>query len=262
MDLKTILFNKEGPIATVILNRPASLNALNSKLINELDWVVNDISQDRSIRAVIFTGGEKVFAAGADLTEVINIKTPVEVRSYVSKVQDVFNKIENLEQPTIAAIAGFAFGGGCELALVCDIRIAAGSAQFALPEIKLGLLPGAGGTQRLPRLIGAGPAKEHLFSGEPFSAQEGYRIGLVNKLVPTDSLMQEAEKTAKSLAQRPSFAISTIKGLVNEGLKMPLQSALAHEMRCFENLFQTLDKQEGVSAFWKSGNRNFNIDKR
>ena len=249
MDLKTILFNKEGPIATVVLNRPASLNALNSTLIQELDRVVNDISQDRNIRAVIFTGGEKVFAAGADLTEIINIKTPLEARSYVSKVQALFNKIENLEQPTIAAIAGFAFGGGCELALVCDIRIAAGNAQFALPEIKLGLLPGAGGTQRLPRLIGAGPAKEHLFSGDPFSAQEGYRIGLVNKLVLTDSLMQEAEKTAKSLTQRPGFAISTIKGLVNEGLTMPLQSALAHEMRCFETLFQTLDKQEGVSAF-------------
>jgi enoyl-CoA hydratase len=249
MALNTILFETDGPVAIVTLNRPKALNALNRELIGELDQVLEEIEKDSEIRAVIITGGRKAFAAGADLTEIIDITTPVQVRSYITNVQGVFNRIERLDRPVIAAVAGFAFGGGCELSLACDMRIAAGNAKFALPEIKLGLLPGAGGTQRLPRLIGAGLAKQHIFSGDPIDAQEAYRIGLVSKVVPTDSLLQEAMAMAKTLAQRPGFTLKTIKGLINEALDMPLGAALAHEMRCFEILFSTEDKKEGVAAF-------------
>lgn len=249
MDLHKIRFETEGPIAIVTLNRPKALNTLSSNLVEELDAVMDEIEKRHDIRAVIITGGQKVFAAGADLTEIVEIKTPVQVRSYITKVQGVFNRVEGLDKPVIAAVAGLAFGGGCELALVCDIRIAAGNARFALPEIKLGLLPGAGGTQRLPRLIGAGLAKQHIFSGDPIDAQEAYRIGLVNKVVPTDSLLEEAVKMAMAFTERPGFTLKTIKGLVNEGLNMPLEQALAHEMRCFEIMFSTEDKNEGVTAF-------------
>ncbi len=249
MDFNTIRFETRGPVASVTLNRPKALNALNRELIGELDQVVDAIENDGAIRAVIITGGPKAFAAGADLTEIAAIKTPVGAQPYILKVQRVFNRIERLNRPVIAAVAGFAFGGGCELSLTCDIRIAAENAAFALPEIKLGLLPGAGGTQRLPRLIGAGLAKQHLFCGDPIDAREAYRIGLVNKVVSPDTLLDEAVKLAERFARRPGFALSTIKGLVNDGANMPLERALANEMRCFELLFSTADQKEGVAAF-------------
>ncbi|MBT4264644.1 MAG: hypothetical protein HN945_25390 [Deltaproteobacteria bacterium] len=251
MEFNTIFFETDGPVAIITLNRPKALNALSSELIGELDQAVDAIKKDSEVRAVIITGGPKAFAVGADLTEIIDISEPAQARSYVTNVQGVFNKIENLDRPVIAAVAGFAFGGGCELSLACDMRIAAENAQFGLPEIKLGLLPGAGGTQRLPRLIGVGLAKQHIFSGDPFDAQEAYRIGLVNKLVPNNSLLEEAMKMAKTFTQRPGFTLKTIKGLINEGLDMPLKAALAHEMRSFEILFATKDKKEGVTAFVK-----------
>jgi enoyl-CoA hydratase len=249
MAFETIRFETTGPVAVVTLNRPKALNALCRQLVGELDQTLDSIEKDADIRAVIVTGGAKAFAAGADIREIAAIRSPAEARGYITGMQRVFNRLERLDRPAIAAVAGFAFGGGCELCLACDVRIAAENARFALPEIKLGLLPGGGGTQRLPRLIGAGLAKQHIFSGEPFDAREAYRIGLVNAVVPNDALIDEAMKLAASYAARPGFALKTIKGLISEGFDMPLAAALAHEMRCFEILFSTQDKEEGVAAF-------------
>ncbi len=249
MNFNTIRYETNGPVAILTLDRPKALNAINSEVLSELDQACDTIQEDPEIQVVIIAGNSKVFAAGADIKELMDIETPVQTRSFIHYWQKIFRRIENLHQPVIAAVSGIAFGAGCELTLVCDIRIAAENASFALPEIKLGILPGAGGTQRLPRLIGAGPAKQFLFSGDPIDAQEAFRIGLVNKVVSSDGLMDEALKQAKTLTQRPGFALNTIKGLVNAGLNMSLDSALEHEMRCFQLLFSTEDKKEGVAAF-------------
>lgn len=249
MEFNTIDFNKEGQIAVITLNRPKSMNSINNEFIDELEQILNEIAGDDEIGAVIMTGTEKVFAAGADIKEISSIATPVDAHSFVGRVRSVFNKIENLEKPVIAAVSGLALGGGCELSLACDIRIAAENAMFGQPEIKIGVIPGGGGTQRLTRLIGLGRAKEMLYTGDPIDAQEAYRVGLVNKVVPVELLMDEAKKIAGKFIKQPGFALRITKMVVNEGINMDLQSALAHEARCFELLFSTEDQKEGMKAF-------------
>ncbi len=249
MEYQTILYEVENGIALIRLNRPKSLNALNHELIGELGAVFDRIGSDDAIGAVIVTGSEKAFAAGADIKEIVEIASPVAAHHFVSRIHVVFDKIERLSKPVIAAVSGFALGGGCELALVCDIRIASESAIFGLPEIKIGVIPGGGGTQRLPRLIGLGRAKELLFGGDSIDAMEAYRIGLVNKVVPVDSLLNEARKTAEKFIAQPGFALRILKMLVNDGINMDLRSALAHERRSFEVLFSTEDRKEGMQAF-------------
>jgi enoyl-CoA hydratase len=249
MEFNTIDFNKEGQIAVITLNRPKSMNAINNEFIDELDRILNKIAGDDEIGAVIITGSEKVFAVGADLKEINSIAMPVDAHSFVSRVQCVFNKIERSEKPFIAAVSGLALGGGCELSMACDIRIAAENAMFGQPEIKVGVIPGAGGTQRLPRLIGMGRAKELLYTGDPVDALEAYRIGLVNKVVPVKALMDEAKKMAGKFIRQPGFTLRITKMVVNDGINMDLQSALAYEARCFELLFSTEDQKEGVKAF-------------
>ena len=249
MKFNTMDFNKEGQIAVITLNRPTSMNSINKEFIDELDQILNEISGDDEIGAVIMTGTEKVFAAGGDIKEISSIATPVDAHSFIGRVRSVFNKIENLEKPVIAAVSGLALGGGCELSLACDIRIAAENAMFGQPEIKIGVIPGGGGTQRLTRLIGVGRAKEMLYTGDPIDAQEAYRVGLVNKVVPVESLMDEAKKMAGKFIKQPGFALRITKMVVNEGINMDLQSALAHEARCFELLFSTDDQKEGMKAF-------------
>lgn len=240
---------REEKIAVVGINRPAKMNAINSQLLDEMNVLLDEIAEDEGILAVVLKGSEKFFAAGGDLGEMNEFRSVMEGFRYGSDVQHAFTKLANLPQATIAAVSGVAFGGGCELCLACDIRIAAENARFGLPEITVGVLPGGGGTQRLPRLIGAGRAKEMLFTGEPIDAQEAYRIGLVNRVVPTQTVLDEAKSLARKLAQRPSFGLRTIKKLVNEGLNMDLTSALSYETRCFGSLFGTEDQKEGVSAF-------------
>lgn len=249
MNFNTMSYEKEDRIAVITLNRPMSMNAINSEFVDELDRILNEIAEDDEIGAVIITGSEKVFAAGADIKEVSSISTPVDAHSFVSRVQSVFNKIEKSEKPFIAAVSGLALGGGCELALACDIRIAAENAMFGQPEIKIGVIPGGGGTQRLPRLIGLGRAKELLYTGDPIDAQEAYRVGLTNKVVPVESLMDEAKKMAGKFVKQPRFALRITKMVVNEGINMDLKSALAHEARCLELLFSTEDQKEGMKAF-------------
>jgi len=224
------------------------MNAISSEFIGELDQILDEIANDDEVSVVIVTGG-KFFAAGADIKEVIGLKTPIEAHRFVASAQSVFNKIESLEKPVIAAVSGLALGGGCEMTLACDIRIAADSAIFGQPEMKIGVIPGGGGTQRLPRLIGLGMAKELLYTGDPIDAQEAYRIGLVNKVVPVYSLIDEAKKMAAKIVRQPNLALRITKLVVNEGINMELKSALTHEARCFEWLFSTEDQKEGMKAF-------------
>ena len=257
MDFNTIIYNVEDGIGIITMNRPESMNAINDEFMRELGQVIGLIEADEKVGAVIVTGGGKFFAAGADIKYIMGISTPLEAHQFVSDVHSLFSRLENLEKPTIAAVGGLALGGGCELALACDIRLAAENAIFGLPEIKIGVLPGGGGTQRLPRLIGAGRAKEMLYSGDPIDAGEAYRIGLANKVVKTEALMDEAKKMAKRLGQRPAFALKMIKTSVNKGMSMDLQSGLAHEARCFEILFSTEDQKEGMTAFVEKRKPNF-----
>ncbi|HWJ02317.1 MAG TPA: enoyl-CoA hydratase/isomerase family protein, partial [Verrucomicrobiae bacterium] len=188
MAYDTLLLEIEDGIATITLNRPKVLNALNSQVFNELAQVASELGADDAVRVVIITGGDKVFAAGADIGQMAEA-TAIEVAVGEKPSHRAFQIIENMPKPVIAAVAGYALGGGCELALVADVRVAADNAQFGLPEIKLGILPGGGGTQRLPRLIGAGKAKELIFSGDFISAEEALRVGLVNRVVPVDQLV-------------------------------------------------------------------------
>jgi enoyl-CoA hydratase len=249
MELQMLTFEQEDKIAIIGLNRPAKMNAINSALIAELDHLLDHVAMDQSIHVVVLKGCEKFFAAGGDLAEMKSFQTVVEGFDYGGKAQAAFLKLARLPQATIAAVSGLALGGGCELCLSCDLRIAAENAAFGLPEIKVGVLPGAGGTQRLPRLIGACRAKELLFTGEPIDAQEALRIGLVNRVVPLGLVLEESIALARKLAVRPRFGLRTIKKLVNEGLDMDLHSALDYETRCFASLFGTQDQKEGVNAF-------------
>lgn len=257
MDLKTIIYEKNDRIATLRINRPKQMNALNTRLLKEMYDLMMVIEEDDTVGAVVITGNERVFVAGADIKELMALNSPKEVNRFISGAHAAFNRIENLGKPVIAAVSGFAFGGGCELALTCDLRIASETASFALPEINLGLLPGAGGTQRLPRLIGVGRAKELIYSGDPVTAEKAHRIGLVNKVVSPDTLMDETMKIAQKLSKKPGYTLSVVKGLINEGMNMTLQAGLSHEMRCFENLFGTEDKKEGVKSFVEKRKPNF-----
>ncbi|OLN26954.1 enoyl-CoA hydratase/isomerase family protein [Desulfosporosinus metallidurans] len=256
MAYETIIVQIEEGIATITLNRPMVLNALSNQVFNEIAEAASTLSADPSVRVVIITGGEKVFAAGADIGQMA-AATAVEVMNSDRPSQRAINIIENMPKPVIAAVAGFALGGGCELTLAADVRIAADNAQFGLPEIKLGILPGAGGTQRLPRLIGVGRAKEMIFTGNFISAEEAWRIGLVNKVVPVDQLFIEAKKMAKRFAALGAVALSMAKSAVNEGLKMDLETGLQYENKCFNLLFATEDQKEGMKAFLEKRPANF-----
>ena len=257
MEYNTIIFEKENEIATIKLNKPQSMNSINSELMSELNKVLDLISADNEIAVVIITGNEKVFAAGADIKEISQIDTPVKAHSFVETIQLLFNKLERIPQPVIAAVSGLALGGGCEMCMACDIRIAADNALFGQPEIKIGVIPGAGGTQRLPRLVGVGRAKELLYTGDPIKAEEAFRIGLVNKVVPLASLMDEAKAMASKIAKQPGYALKITKIVVNDGINMDLRAAIAYEARSFEQLFATEDQQEGMKAFIEKRKANF-----
>jgi len=249
MDYNNIIYEKQNEIGLITFNRPKSLNAISSELISDLVDVFDKMESDKDIAAVILTGNKKAFAAGADIKEVSELNTPVKAHKFVQYMQNAYDKIERFPKPVIAAVGGLALGGGCEMCMACDIRIAAENAIFGQPEIKIGVIPGAGGTQRLPRLIGVGRAKEMLYSGDPVDAAEAYRIGLVNKVVPTDSLIDEARKMATKFCKQPGYVLEITKLVVNDGINMDLRTANAYEARCFEQLFATYDQQEGMKAF-------------
>ena len=249
MPFHHLLYEKNEGVGIITLNRPKMMNALSDEMMMELDQLLDQIASDEDIRVLVLTGSEKFFAVGADINEVTKIASSMDAHCFATKVQSLLRKLSNLPRPVIAAVSGMALGGGCEICLACDVRIAAENASFGLPEIKIGLLSGAGGTQRLPRLVGIGRAKEMHFCGDPIDAKEAYRIGLVNKVVPLELLMDEAKKMAKKFARRPPAAVRTIKNLVNAGMNMNLESALNLESRGLELLFSTEDQREGVKAF-------------
>lgn len=249
MAYTTLLFERRDGIATITVNRPDRLNALNSTVIGELGIAIEAAAQDPEVRALILTGaGAKSFVAGADISEIAD-QGPLDARSRSLRGQAVFRRFEALRKPVLAAVNGFCLGGGCELAMACHIRIASDSARFGQPEVKLGLGPGYGGTVRLPRLVGRGRAMELLLTGEMIDAQEAWRIGLVNRVVPAAVLLPEAEKLLKTILANGPLALASVLELVDAASEMSAAEALLLESSHFALLSSTADKNEGTAAF-------------
>jgi enoyl-CoA hydratase len=249
MSYANLRLEAHGDVAVVTVHRPEKLNALNVETLAELEAVFRALAADASVRGVVLTGsGEKAFVAGADIAELAE-QTPVSGREFSRRGQRVFDRIEGLGKPVVAAINGFALGGGCELALACHVRIAAEGAKLGTPEVKLGLLCGYGGTQRLARLVGRGRALELLLTGEMIDAAEAARIGLVNRVVPREGLMAEAEALLRKMLGNAPLALRFTLEAVVGGLDMPLPAGLEHEATLFGLACTTEDMREGTRAF-------------
>jgi enoyl-CoA hydratase len=249
MELNNLRLEKRPPLAFVTLDRPKALNALNVETLRELESVIEDLAGDSAVRVVLLTGaGGRAFAAGADIRELVAVPAE-EGRAFALRGQGVFRRIETLGKPVIACIQGFALGGGCELAMACTLRIAADDARLGQPEVKLGIIAGYGGTQRLPRLVGRGAALKLLLTGAIIDAREALRIGLVDEVVPAPDLMTRAEALATEIAANAPIAISETLRAVDEGLSLPLELALLREAARFGELCATADKAEGAAAF-------------
>lgn len=257
MDFENIVFEREGGIATVTINRPKALNALNQQTLEELLQCFTVIGEDASVQVVIVTGsGEKAFVAGADISNMQALDA-IGGKAFGRLGHEVMDAVAGVPQPVIAAVNGFALGGGCELAIACDIRLASQNAKFGLPEVKLGVIPGFGGTQRLPRLIGKGLANELLFSGNMIDAEEAARIGLVNRVVPQDKLLETCRELAENIGARGPVAVRLCKESVSNGLEMDLKRACAYERDLFALCFATDDQKEGMSAFLEKREAKF-----
>ncbi len=244
-----IVEKRDDGIGVIAINRPDKMNALNAVVVGELDGAIADIEADAAVRGLILTGaGEKAFVAGADIGELAKA-TPLEAREVGMRGQRVLDRLERFRGPVIAAVNGFALGGGCELAMACHIRIASDNARFGTPEVKLGLMCGYAGTQRLPRLVGRGRAMEILLSGEMVSAEEAFRIGLVNRVVAKDALMNEAVSLMKKMIGNAPLSLKFTIEAVNAGLDMSFEDAQDHEAALFSVLCATADRTEGTSAF-------------
>lgn len=249
MEFKNIILEKEDYLAILYINRPIALNALNAETLYEMEAAIKDVKSDNSIKVMIITGsGEKSFVAGADINFMLPL-SPAEGRFFSDFGEKVMRQIELLEKPVIAAVNGFALGGGCELAMSCDIRLASETAKFAQPEVGLGIIPGFGGTQRLPRLVGEGRAKELTYTADVINAQEAYRIGLVNYVYPLDQLMDEAKKLALKIAAKAPLAVGYAKHAINKGLQVDIDTAMGIESDMFGLCCATSDKAEGMGAF-------------
>jgi enoyl-CoA hydratase/carnithine racemase len=249
MAYENLLVERDGAVLIVTINRPDKLNALNTQTVTELGQAMEEARTDAEVRAIILTGsGEKSFVAGADINE-LAVQSPVSGREHARSGQAVFDRIERLGKPVIAAINGFALGGGCELAMACTLRIAADHAKLGQPEINLGLIPGYAGSQRLPRLVGRGRALELLLTGAPIPADEAWRIGLVNKVVPGAQLMTEARALAQQLAAKAPIAVRYILDAVAGGLEMSFADAQTYEATLFGLIATTDDMREGTRAF-------------
>ena len=244
---ENLLVNIADGIAVLTLNRPKELNALNPKTVCEIDDAFEKFARE-SVGAVIITGNEKAFAAGADITAMMDC-SPVQAKDLARSGQQVFARIEKFTRPVIAACDGFTLGGGCELAMACDIRIATDKAKFGQPEVNLGIIPGYAGTQRLPRLVGKGQAKLLIFTGDMIDAQEALRIGLVDKIVPQEELIGTAKKLAAKIIAKGPYAVAQAKRAINQGLEVDSESGTVLEAEAFGMCFSTRDQKEGMKAF-------------
>ncbi len=257
MSFENILVEKKGAIAYVTVNRPKVLNALNSATLEELRAAFADIKNDAAVRVALLTGvGEKAFVAGADIGELAGLDA-VTAKEYTLRNQAVLNLIENLGKPVIACINGFALGGGCEIAMACTMRLASENAKLGQPEVKLGVIPGLGGTQRLPRLVGKGIAMQLLTSGEMITAQEALRIGLVNEVTTPAELIPRAEAIAQKIIANAPLAVQYAMEAVNKGSEMPLSEAMYLEATLFTLACATEDKKEGIAAFLEKRGAQF-----
>jgi enoyl-CoA hydratase len=246
---KTLIYEKKGNISVLTVNRPEKLNALSNELIEELERFLDDVENDDELRVLVMTGaGDKAFVAGADIQELVD-RDALLGRKISRKRQEIFSRIENLPIPVVAAVNGYALGGGLELALACSIRLCSDRAQFGAPEVKLGIIPGDGGTQRLPRLVGLGRAMEMVLTGDFIDAQEAYRIGLVNQVISHDELMEKAIGLAQKIAKRPPLAVRYAKEAVNRSQEGDAVSGYALESYLHALTCTTEDKKEGVQAF-------------
>jgi enoyl-CoA hydratase len=254
-EFKNLELNVEGEVAVLKISRPAALNALNSETLDELTVALDEIEANDDVKVLILTGGPdkkgnefKSFVAGAHISEMVNFTAP-EARAFGIRASKPFFKLMEMRQVTIAAVNGFALGGGCEIAMACDIRIASDNAIFGQPECGLGIIPGFGGTQRLARLIGMGRAKELIFTCDNVNAEEAYRIGLVNKVTTPEELMPTAKKMAEKIASKGSYAVAVAKAAINNGYDMDIHNAVEMEANLFGVVNDTHDKKEGMGAF-------------
>ena len=247
--MNNLLLEVENGIALLTINRPKALNALNSETLAELNACLAELENNDDVKVVILTGsGEKSFVAGADISEMVNA-TPAEGRKMGLLAREAFGRLENMPQVTIAAVNGFALGGGCEISMACDIRVASENAKFAQPECGLGILPGFGGTQRLPRLVGKGRAKELIFTCDMISADEAFRMGLANHVVPQAELIDYCKAMAGRIMKNGPYAVALAKQAINTGSDTDLDSGLKLEANLFGLSFSTADKMEGMTAF-------------
>ncbi|OPX85922.1 MAG: putative enoyl-CoA hydratase echA8 [Pelotomaculum sp. PtaB.Bin013] len=249
MAWNNILVEFDNEIAVVSINRPKALNALDHQTIAELGEAMAELAANQSVKVIILTGaGEKAFVAGADIAYMLSL-TPMQAQEFSRHGQKVFSQIENMSKPVIAAVNGFALGGGCELSMACDIRVASEKAKFGQPEVSLGIMAGFGGTQRLARLVNPGVAKEILFTGDIYDAQAALKFGLVSKVVPADELMDVCKKMAKRIASMGPVGVRFTKEAINQGLDMDQEKAFNIEADLFGVIFSTADQKEGMSAF-------------
>lgn len=256
-DFKLINYSVENKVAVIAINNPPA-NALSSKVMEELEESIDAVLKDEEVKAAIITGtGAVIFVAGADIKEIAGINDAATGQALTAKGQAVFNKIEQSEKPFIAAINGLALGGGCELAMACHIRIASDMAKLGQPEINLGVIPGFGGTQRLPRLVGPGKATEIILSGDMITAKEAHRIGLVDKIVPPADVLKQAKGLAKRITAKGKPAIAAALKAINQGLQTSLEEGLKIESELFGKICETEDKKEGTTAFIEKRQPNF-----
>ncbi|MCC5895307.1 MAG: enoyl-CoA hydratase/isomerase family protein [Alkalibacterium sp.] len=257
-EYETLNYSTSSGIGTLTINRPKNLNALNTQVLTELNAILDEIEKDEEVQVLIVTGsGEKAFVAGADIKEMKD-KNALEGRDFSAFGNKVFSKLENLRQPSIAAVNGFALGGGCELAMACDVRIGAVNAKFGQPEVGLGIIPGFGGTQRLSRIVGFSKAKELIYTAQTVDANEALNINLLNKVTEASQLIAEAERMAQAIIKQAPLAIEASKKAINRGYEMDLSHALEMEAELFGGLFATEDQKEGMTAFTEKTKAAFN----
>lgn len=256
MDIKNLVIEKNDGICTVKINNPKALNALNIEILHELNYAFDELENDKDVSVVVVTGEGKAFVAGADISYMKDLSAS-EAKQFAEFGAKVFRKIEKLSKVVIAAVNGFALGGGCELSMACDIRIASSKAKFGQPEVGLGITPGFSGTQRLPRIVGLGKAKELIFTGNMIDANEAYRIGLVNKVCEPEALLEETYEMARKIKSNSNIAVKYSKESINMGKEIDLETAITYEANLFGLCFSSEDQKEGMNAFLEKRQAKF-----